>query len=225
MTRSLVASFACLALGFAACGGGSDSKPEEATPVATPAQDQHGCTVVDPPTPKDDTLEPPTEELDPTKTYVATVDTNCGVFEITLDSKRAPRTAASFKHLSDAHFYDGTTFHRIVPNFVVQGGDPLGTGAGGPGYTVLEAPPKRLKYSEGVVAMAKGGEERAGTSGSQFFIATGPDALKLPADYALVGNVTGGEPVVQKLGAIITDPRTDAPPSPIVIKSIRVAQK
>ena len=73
--------------------------------------------------------------------------------------------------------------------------------------------------------MAKSADERAGTSGSQFFVVTGPEAAKLPADYALVGTVSGGEPAVQKIGAIITDPRTDLPDSPVVIKSIRVAEK
>ncbi len=216
MLRSVAAPLACLALLLAACGG-SGSNGREATPVATPAKDRNGCQSVDQPTSKDVKLQPPTQELDPAKTYVATVDTNCGVFEITLDPERAPRTAASFKHLADERFYDGTTIHRIVPDFVIQGGDPLGNGSGNPGYTVLEPPPKDLKYTEGVVAMAKSAEERPGTSGSQFFVVTGPDAAKLPLDYALVGTVSGGESVVQKIGAIITDPRTDLPDDPVLI--------
>src|SRR5439155_1334669 len=82
-------------------------------------------------------------------------------------------------------------FHRIVPGFVIQGGDPKGDGTGGPGYKVVEAPPKTLQYTKGVVAMAKTQLEAAGTSGSQFFVVTGEDA-QLPADYALLGKVTGG---------------------------------
>jgi cyclophilin family peptidyl-prolyl cis-trans isomerase len=190
--------------------------------VATPAKDQYGCDAVEPAQTKDVTLTPPSESLDPAKTYVASVETNCGAFEITLDAERAPRTAASFKHLADERFYDGLAFHRIVPDFFMQGGDPSGDGTGGPGYTVLEPPPKTLKYREGIVAMAKGGAERAGTSGSQFFVVTGEDALKLPPDYALIGNISGGQPAVERIGSIITDPRTDMPESPIVISSIRV---
>ncbi len=174
---------------------------------------------------KDAKATKPTAKLDPGKTYVATVTTNCGNFEITLDAKRAPKTSASFKSLADQKFYDGTTFHRIVPGFVIQGGDPQGTGLGGPGYSVVEAPPKDLKYTEGVVAMAKTGSEAAGTSGSQFFVVTGPSAAQLPPDYALLGQVTGGKDVVAKLGAIITDPNTDAPEAPVVIESVRVSEQ
>ena len=170
-------------------------------------------------------LEKPTAKLDPAKTYVATVKTNCGDFAITLDVKRAPKTAASFKSLADQHFYDGTNFHRIIPGFVIQGGDPQLNGSGGPGYSVVEAPPSDLTYEQGVVAMAKGPDEASGTSGSQFFVVTGPDGEQLPAEYALLGKVSDGEPVVEKIGAIITDPRTDAPEAPVVIESVRVSER
>ena len=102
----------------------------------------------------------------------------------------APITGGSFKYLADKKFFDGTTFHRIVPDFVIQGGDPAGTGEGGPGYSVEEAPPSDLKYTKGIVAMAKTGDEPAGTSGSQFFIVTGAGAAQLTPDYALLGKVT-----------------------------------
>ena len=152
---------------------------------------------------------------------MATVTTNCGEFQITLDAKRAPKTGGSFKYLADKGFYDGTTFHRIVPGFVIQGGDPLGTGTGGPGYSVVERPPRTLAYTRGVVAMAKTQLERAGTSGSQFFVVTGDDA-SLPPDYALVGKVTSGDDVVNRIAVV---PRTadDHPFDPIVIQKVRVA--
>ena len=117
------------------------------------------------------------------------------------------------------------TFHRIVPGFVIQGGDPQGTVPGGPGYRVVEAPPKDLKYVEGVVAMAKTGARRRARSGSQFFVVTGPSAAQLPPDYALLGQVTGGQDVVAKIDAIISDPNTDAPEAPVVIESIRVSEQ
>ena len=107
------------------------------------------------------------------KTYVATVSTTCGDFQITLDAKRAPITGGSFKYLADEKFYDGLTFHRIVPDFVIQGGDPAGSGNGGPGYSVEEAPPSDLKYTKGIVAMAKTAGRAAGHLGSQFFVVTG----------------------------------------------------
>jgi cyclophilin family peptidyl-prolyl cis-trans isomerase len=217
--RILAAAF--IALTFVACGG-NDSEPP---PAETPAADANGCVATEAPAPRDvKATEPAEKELDAAKIYVAAIRTNCGEFEITLDAERAPKTAASFKSLADQQFYDGTTFHRIVPGFVIQGGDPNGNGTGGPGYSVEEKPPEDLKYDIGVVAMAKAGDEAAGTSGSQFFVVTGPQAAELPPDYALLGQVTGGTPVVEKIGAIITDPRTDQPEAPVVIESIRVSE-
>ena len=148
--------------------------------------------------------------------------TNCGEFEITLDPKRAPKTGGSFKTLVDKRFYDGLAFHRIVPGFVIQGGDPKGDGTGGPGYSVTEAPPEDLAYSKGVVAMAKTGTEPAGTSGSQFFVVTGEDA-GLPPDYALLGTVTKGQEVVDKIGVAEVGP-DEQPVDPIVIRQIRITE-
>jgi cyclophilin family peptidyl-prolyl cis-trans isomerase len=220
------AALAIATLTLAGCGGKDKPAPQATTsPITTPARDANGCTPAKPSAPKTAQATKPTGKLDPSKTYVATVTTNCGSFEITLDAKRAPKTSASFKSLADQKFYDGTTFHRIVPGFVIQGGDPAGNGTGGPGYQVVEPPPKDLKYTEGVVAMAKAGNEAAGTSGSQFFVVTGPSAAQLTPDYALLGKLSGGEGVAAKIGAIITDPRTDAPEAPVVIESIRVSER
>ena len=223
MSRPLVllAVLAC-ALGLAACGG-SDKKNEAAatsTPPPSPAQ-AAGCEKVAQPKPKDNAKLPkPKDKLQPGKTYVATVSTSCGDFEITLDSKRAPRTGGSFKYLADKGFYDNLTFHRIVAGFVIQGGDPAGNGTGGPGYTVVEAPPKDLAYASGVVAMAKTGSEPPGASGSQFFVVTAEDA-QLPPDYALLGKVTKGMEVVDKIAAVPTS-SDEQPAEPVVIKSIKV---
>jgi cyclophilin family peptidyl-prolyl cis-trans isomerase len=221
---------ALLALAFAACGG---SDPEtEPQPVATATatvavgvRDANGCTPATQPEPKPEKASRPSGTLDPAKTYVATVTTNCGAFEVTLDAKRAPKTGASFKSLADQRFYDGTTFHRLVFGFVLQGGDPRADGDGGPGYTVEEAPPADLEYVVGTVAMAKSPDEPPGTSGSQFFVVTGPDAAQLPPEYALLGKVTGGLALIERLGAIVTDPRTERPEAPIVIESIRVSER
>ena len=118
--------------------------------------------------------------------------------------------------------YDGLTFHRIVADFVIQGGDPKGDGTGGPGYRVVEAPPKKLKYAKGIVAMAKTASERVGTSGSQFFVVSGKEAAPLSPDYALLGAVSSGRDVVAKINSIKADATTGSPSTPVVIESIRV---
>ena len=106
---------------------------------------------------------------------------------------------------------------------MIQGGDPKGDGTGGPGYSVVEAPPQDLVYEKGVVAMAKTGAEAAGTSGSQFFVVTAEDA-GLPPDYALLGKVTSGQDVVDKIGVAETDPATEKPLEPVVISSVKVTE-
>lgn len=223
----------CLALVLAACGGDDGGGETAATPEATaeatteaPAANEflpEGCEDVEAPAPREDgALEAPKEKLDKSKTYIATVSTTCGDFQITLDAKRAPITGGSFKYLADEKFYDGLNFHRIVGDFVIQGGDPLGSGTGGAGYSVEEAPPSDLKYEPGIVAMAKTGDEPAGTSGSQFFVVTGAGAGQLTPDYALVGKVTEGMDVVEKIGGIQADPNSGMPAAQVIIKSITV---
>jgi cyclophilin family peptidyl-prolyl cis-trans isomerase len=152
--------------------------------------------------------------LDPSKTYTVTLQTNEGVFSFDLDVKDSPNTTASFAALVKKGFFDGLTFHRIVPGFVIQGGDPNGDGTGGPGYTTVDVPPSDAAYTRGVVAMAKGGAEPPGTSGSQFFVVTGPD-VGLPADYALLGKVTKGLDVVEKIGRL--GDATEQPTKRVVI--------
>jgi len=148
------------------------------------------------------------------------VDTNCGSFTITLDVKGAPKTTASLVALAEDGFFDDLTFHRIVPGFVIQGGDPTGTGTGGPGYTTVDVPPPGAGYTKGVVAMAKGGIDPPGSSGSQFFVVTADDA-GLPPDYAIVGEVTEGLGVVETIGTL-GDPATEQPLEPVVIEKITV---
>jgi peptidyl-prolyl cis-trans isomerase B (cyclophilin B) len=232
----LLAVLIVAAVALAGCGssakdeksGESGASTPAATETATAANEflPQGCENVSKPEAKDvGKLKKPTEKLSKSKTYVATVSTTCGDFEITLDAKRAPITGGSFKYLADKKFFDGLAFHRIVPDFVIQGGDPVGDGSGGPGYSVVEAPPSSLEYTAGVVAMAKTQNEAAGTSGSQFFVVTGDQASTLTPDYALLGKVTQGMDVVTKIGGIQSDPSTGQPAAPVVIKSITVAAK
>ena len=218
-----VALLLACALTLAACGGSEQEKTAAApaaTETAEPAQ-QAGCEKVPKPQPANDAKLPkPTLELKTGKTYVARVLTNCGEFEITLDPKRAPKTGGSFASLVGKRFYDGLSFHRIVAGFVIQGGDPKGDGTGGPGYSVTETPPKDLVYTKGIVAMAKTQTEAAGTSGSQFFVVTGEE-LDLPPEYALLGKITKGQEVVDKIGVLAVGP-DEAPTEPVVIRQIRI---
>jgi cyclophilin family peptidyl-prolyl cis-trans isomerase len=156
---------------------------------------------VEAPEPRDVSLDAPEQSVKRGEALTAVVETSCGTFEIVLDSERAPKTVNSFVFLSEDGFYDGLPFHRVVPDFVIQGGDPLGDGTGGPGYSVDEKPPPNLAYTKGVVAMAKSGAEPPGRSGSQFFVVLGPDA-GLPPEYALVGEVGEGMDVVERIGSL-----------------------
>ena len=149
------------------------------------------------------------------------IETNCGSFTIRLAVKTSPSTTASFVSLAQKHFFDGTVFHRIVPGFVIQGGDPTGTGQGGPGYQTVDKPPTSTRYTLGVVAMAKTQTEAAGTSGSQFFVVTGQDA-QLPPDYALLGKVTSGNDVVSRIGQL-GDPSTQQPTETVEIEHATVS--
>lgn len=220
------AFLAALALGLAGCGGGgeetdatTEAPTQAATTVAAPAG---GCSAAEAPTPKQDGgQEAPTDELEAGKTYALVVRTNCGSFTITLDPAKAPKAGASLVALAESGFFDGTNFHRVVPGFVIQGGDPTGTGTGGPGYKTVDVPPSDAAYTQGVVAMAKGGAEAPGTSGSQFFVVTGADA-GLPPEYAVVGEVTEGLDTVLKIDALGVG---DGPPSqPVVIERVTVEQ-
>jgi peptidyl-prolyl cis-trans isomerase B (cyclophilin B) len=230
MTRPFALLLACLSMvAFAGCGDDEEPASAEATPTetATPedtgGEQGTGCEPAEKPASKDVEVKKSKEALEPAKTYVATVTTNCGEFKIRLDSKRAPKTGGSFKHLVDEGFFDGLSFHRIVPGFVIQGGDPAGDGSGGPGYSVVEAPPQDLTYKKGVVAMAKTQIEDPGTSGSQFFVVTGEDA-GLPPEYALLGKVVEGQEVVDLIGIAPVGP-DEQPIDPIVIRSIAIAEE
>jgi cyclophilin family peptidyl-prolyl cis-trans isomerase len=214
-------------LALAGCGG-STKKPAKPVRTAAPAASQApttGCKQVPAQKSKGvQNLAKPKLKLDPKKTYTATVTTSCGTFRMALDVKRAPKTSASFVYLAKQGFFDHTSFQRVVPGFVIQGGDPLGNGTGGPGYTVVEPPPAKLRYTRGVVAMAKGGNDPAGASGSQFFVVTGEDA-GLPPQYALLGKVSSGQSVVDTIGSVATDQTTESPTDPIAIDSVTIKEQ
>ena len=198
---ALLLTIAALLVGCSLPGQDAETTPTvEAPPVSTavapvlePGVD--GCNHRKPPyagEPKQTYAEAPPDPLvPPTSTWSVEMVTSCGPLTIVLDPTTGGAATASFAALARAGFYDGLSFHRVVPGFVVQGGDPQGTGAGGPGYTVATAPPSDYRYKNGDVAMAKTGNEPAGTAGSQFFIvSTESGGAMLEPIYAVVGHVT-----------------------------------
>jgi cyclophilin family peptidyl-prolyl cis-trans isomerase len=211
MRRAALSLAAVLLL--AGCGGGSK---QAATTTTVHGTAPHGCVHVNQPTPGARKAPKPTKALDPSKTYDVVFTTNCGIFAIRLAVTAAPKTAASFVSLVRHGFLDHTVFHRIVPGFVIQGGDPTASGLGGPGYTVVEQPPSSLRYTLGVAAMAKAPAQPKGASGSQFFVVTADDAQLTP-DYALLGHVVSGLPVVERIGKL-GDASTEKPTAVVEIQ-------
>jgi peptidyl-prolyl cis-trans isomerase B (cyclophilin B) len=202
------------AIVLSACGGGG-------TPASSALP--QGCKPASKPPPRHVNLKPPHRQVRSSAKLTASVKTSCGTFGIALDARESPKTVSSFVYLADKGVYDETTFHRIVSNFVIQGGDPLGTGTGGPGYSVDEPPPPSTEYTKGTVAMAKTAVEPAGRSGSQFFVVTTTDA-GLPPQYALLGKVSFGEDVVKRI-ASLADPasgQAGTPSATVVIRKITV---
>jgi len=189
--------------------------------TAAAAVGSGGCTKVAKPVLKARAEKKPTTPLSAKKVYEVTLTTNCGSFTIRMDQKQSPNAAAAFVALAQRGFFNGTIFHRIVPGFVIQGGDPTGTGTGGPGFQTVDTPPRTARYTHGVVAMAKTQTDPAGTAGSQFFVVTVPDA-QLPPDYAIIGKVVSGLPVVDRIGKL-GNPQTQLPTQVIEIQRATVA--
>jgi len=186
------------ALALGACG--DDEETTGAAQTSTTAAGK--CAEVEAPPAKNDKFDKPERVLARGEQATATVETSCGSFTIALDTENSPKTANSFAFLAEQGFYGGTVFHRIAPGFVIQGGDPAGTGSGGPGYTVVEAPAEDTVYKRGLVAMAKTAVEPPGASGSQFFVVTAPADAGLPPDYAVLGEVSEGIEVVEAIGKL-----------------------
>jgi peptidyl-prolyl cis-trans isomerase B (cyclophilin B) len=206
--------FALIAAGVVAAilisRGGGDSSASASAP---------GCKRVAAPKPRTVSFKAPKQTVKRGEKLTAVVATSCGTFDIALDSKRAPKTVNSFAFLSRKGFYDGLDFHRVAPGFVIQGGDPLGNGTGGPGYSVDEKPPANLSYTKGTVAMAKGPGDPPGRSGSQFFVVLAPDA-GLPPEYALVGKVSKGFDVVERIGKLGTP--SEKPKQTVLIEKLSI---
>jgi cyclophilin family peptidyl-prolyl cis-trans isomerase len=190
--RTVPAAAVVLALAAAGCGGGGSGKQTSAT----------GCPVVTAPkprTPASGIARP--QPLAAGRQWKLTFRTSCGTFVVSLDPKTSPHATASLVALARKKYFDNTIFHRIVPGFVIQGGDPTQSGSGGPGYTTVDTPDPGTRYVKGMVAMAKTATEPRGAAGSQFFVMTA-DAAGLDPDYAAVGRIASGMSVVEKIGEL-----------------------
>ncbi len=157
--------------------------------------------------------------IDTAKRYTATMVTSHGTMVIALDPLAAPKTVNSFVFLARYHYYDGVIFHRVIPGFVLQGGDPTGTGTGGPGYKFADELPAPGRYQVGSLAMANAGPN---TNGSQFFVISGADGVRLPPQYALFGAVVSGGDVVQTIDALGT--KSGKPKETITIESVTIVE-
>ncbi len=164
--------------------------------------------------------EAPQTCIDPAKTYTVVVDTSKGSYTAVLDAAKAPVAVNSFVFLARYHFFDGTICHRIIPNFVIQCGDPTATGSGGPGYSFEDELPAAGEYKVGSLAMANSG---ANTNGSQFFVISGDDGVKLPPQYTLFGQVTDGLDTVTALDAVGTA-GAGTPSETVTINSVTVTE-
>jgi cyclophilin family peptidyl-prolyl cis-trans isomerase len=179
------------------------------------------CPAPDGSSPKRQSFEgPPPMCIDPAKRYTAEMATTKGTLSIALDPAAAPKTVNNFVVLARYHYYDGIFFHRVIPGFVLQGGDPQGTGTGGPGYRFEDELPRPGRYEVGSLAMANAG---ANTNGSQFFIISGAQGVRLPPNYSLFGKVVSGLDVVADIDAIGT--KSGTPKERVVIESVTITER
>jgi len=161
--------------------------------------------------------EAPEMGIDTSKRYTATMETSLGTIVIALDAINAPKTVNNFVFLALNHYYDGVIFHRIINGFMCQGGDPTGTGMGGPGYKFEDEPVKQ-RYQLGSVAMANAGPN---TNGSQFFLISGPSGVGLPPQYNHFGQIVKGMDVLETMQSVKTA-RGDKPLDDVVINSVTI---
>jgi peptidylprolyl isomerase len=157
--------------------------------------------------------------IDVQRHYGAAMVTTKGTLTVALDAAVAPRTVNNFVFLARYHYFDGIFFHRVIPGFVLQGGDPTGSGTGGPGYRFDDELPRAGRYELGSLAMANAGPN---TNGSQFFVISGPDGMRLPPLYSLFGKVVKGLDVVSQIDALGT--RSGKPKERVTIESVTITE-
>jgi peptidyl-prolyl cis-trans isomerase B (cyclophilin B) len=181
-----------------------------------------GCASVSRPRPATRTAPKPTGRLSSTKTYYVTLWTSCGNFTVEVDPKRSPNAAASFVSLARRGFYGKTPIFLIKRGAFFVGGDPTGTGRGGPGYTTFDRVPSGSTYPDGAVVMERPASKPAGTAGSQFLVVTAKDT-KLSPVYAVVGSVYAGSGVTHRIALHATS--AQKPSMPIVVEKTTVSTR
>lgn len=164
-------------------------------------------------------LRRPPQTIDRSDHLLAVIETSCGRFKIKLDARSSPVIVNSFAYLARSGFYDGLSFYRVASNFLVQGGDPSGSGTGGPGYHVVESPPARVRYRPGTVAMAKAAAEPSGSSGSIFFVVVGYGGTIAP-EYAVLGHITSGMATIKRINRLGTP--SEQPSQVVRIDRVRI---
>ena len=237
----LACALLVLPVSLAACGSSNKGKSNQDTVAAsdttpalldpttvaaatgtavTGAAAEGGCPPADGSAPKKQvfTAAPPMC-IDVAKNYTATMVTNKGTMTFTLLPAKAPKTVNNFVVLSRYHYYDGIIFHRVVPDFVLQGGDPEGTGSGGPGYTFVDELPQAGEYKIGSLAMANSGPD---TNGSQFFVISGINGTRLPPQYSLFAELADGQATVDAIAALAVN--DGAPREPVTITSVTITE-
>jgi peptidyl-prolyl cis-trans isomerase B (cyclophilin B) len=227
---SVVVAFVALILIVNAVTGGSSKKKAGATSSSTTAASGVKCTTTKPAqSTKPTNLKAPAMSINPAKTYTATISTSCGDIKVALDAKHSPKGVNNFVSLARKGFYDGLTWHRVVKNFVIQGGDPKGDGSGGPGYDVVTELPAN-GYPDGTLAWAKTSSAPAGSAGSQFFVVTGdPAALDQKQNgsyqYGAFGTVTSGMDVAKKIESFApADPNGGPPSQPVYVNKVTITE-
>lgn len=226
-------------IAITACGSSSSSSTTGATSASAPSATKHDAsvavtvpkvpagtcihTVPSPPAAPKTYTAAPAMTINPATTYIATMNTSCGTIVIDLLPKQAPVTVNNFVFLAQQGFYNGLTFHRVIPGFMIQGGDPAGDGTGGPGYQFKDELPTTA-YAVGDLAMANAGPN---TNGSQFFIIQGSQGVGLPPDYSRFGHVVAGMSTVNLIANVPSDastnPQSPKPNQPVWIYKVSIA--
>lgn len=222
-----VLAMTLLTVGLVACGGGNDDEEPTSPPPAAAAP--NGCWTeeqrIEDLNGKPQWSAPPAMTIDPAQTYNAVIETSLGSFTVELLAQDAPQTVNSFVCLARAGFFDGIVFHRIAAGFVIQAGDPTGTGRGGPGYRFEDELPTTLNYERGTLAMANAGP---GTNGSQFFVCLTDQSQRLSKDYSIFGRVTEGLEIVDAIGAVPVEAgptgELSSPIDPVSITSVTISE-
>jgi peptidyl-prolyl cis-trans isomerase B (cyclophilin B) len=214
---------AALGIAAAGCGGGGGTSVATVTP--NHVSEVKGCKAVSPITPAPVTEGAPKPLLKKGQKATAVVKTSCGSFTIALDTKQARVTANAFANLAEDGVYDGTDFHRVVKDFVIQGGSEQFTGPKGQGFTAVETPPRNVSYRRGTVAMAKAQIDPIGASTGEFFVVTAPAQASLQPVFAPIGRVTEGMDTVERIASLANPalgPDGGAPIQPVVIDSVTI---